>query len=279
MKEIIVAIDFSSCSLHALDYAVLLANKIGANIQMVWVDTSVQKDTPFETYDPNKRLDFKSNFDDLCEKYKDKLTSGKLSYKLRKGKVFHEIAMQAMQENAFLIVTGTHGVSGYEELWIGSNAYRIVTHAPCPVITLRQSLEIEDGVSTMVLPIDSTKDTLQKLPFAVNLAKIYDASIHLISICPSFLESLKLKVDANSHKAIQYLEKNKVNFVHKNIKSDDLTKSTIEYAVKVEANLIAIMTGQGISRKSVFLAQNEQQLVSNSPVPLLSIRSESNKKW
>jgi len=277
MKEIIVAIDFSACSLHALDYAVLLANKIEANIQMVWVDTYVEKDTPFETIDPaDRRLEFKSNFDDLHEKYKDKLISGKLSYKLRKGKVYHEIAIHAKQEDAFLIIAGTHGVSGYEELWIGSNAYRIVTHAPCPVISLRQSLEIEDGVSTMVIPIDNTKDTLQKLPFAIRFAKIDEATIHLISIYPNFLETLKHKVDANSTKAIKYLEKNKVNFVHKNIKSDDITKSTIEYAVKVEANLIAIMTEQGVSRKSVYLGQNAQQLVSNSPVPLLSIRPENN---
>ena len=275
MKEIIVAIDFSSCSLHALDYAILMANKIEANIQMVWVDTSEQKDVLFEIQDHETRLEHKQYFENLVEKYKDKLNKGKLSFKLRKGKVFHEIAVLAKQDEAFLIVAGTHGVSGYEELWIGSNAYRIVTHAPCPVITLRQSLEIEDEINTMVLPVDSTPETLQKLPFAVSFAKIYDAQIHLLSVYPTFLESLKHKVDSNSIKASKYLEENKINFVHDQVKSDDLTKATIEYAVQQEANLIAIMTEQGVSKKSVFLGQNAQQLVSNSPVPLLSIRPEN----
>lgn len=278
MKEIIVAIDFSACSLHALDYAVLLANKIEANIQMVWVDTHIEKDSLFETIKLDNRSEIKANFEDLCKKYHPKLSSGKISYKLRKGKIYIEIAAQAIREKAYIIIVGTHGVSGYEELWIGSNAYRIVTHAPCPVITLRQSLEIEDGLNIMVLPIDSTIETLQKLPFAVNLAKIYDATIHLISVYPTFLESLKHKVDANSRKAIQCLEENKVNFVHNNIRSDDLTKSTIAYAVKVEADLVAIMTDQGVSKKSVSLGQNAQQLVSNSTVPLLVIRPENNKK-
>ena len=113
------------------------------------------------------------------------------------------------------------------------------------------------------------------MPFAVSFAKIYDAQIHLLSVYPTFLESLKHKVDSNSIKASKYLEENKINFVHDQVKSDDLTKATIEYAVQQEANLIAIMTEQGVSKKSVFLGQNAQQLVSNSPVPLLSIRPEN----
>ena len=47
MKEIIVAIDFSKCSLHALDYAIMIANQMHANIKMVWVDNQSSVDMVF----------------------------------------------------------------------------------------------------------------------------------------------------------------------------------------------------------------------------------------
>ena len=68
------------------------------------------------------------------------LKAGEFNYKIRKGKVHVEIANQAKYSDAMLVIAGTHGVTGFEEFWIGSNAYRIVTYAPCPVITVRTNL-------------------------------------------------------------------------------------------------------------------------------------------
>ena len=46
MKEIIVAIDFSKGSLHALDYAIELANHQKSNLTMVWVDNNANFNDP-----------------------------------------------------------------------------------------------------------------------------------------------------------------------------------------------------------------------------------------
>ena len=274
MKEIIVAIDFSKCSLHALDYSIMIANRIQANIKMIWVDNESSEDMVFTKEEQEVRQEKKSYFEEILLKYENKLLYGNLDYKLRKGKVFNEISAQAKHDKAFLIVTGTHGVSGFEEYWIGSNTYRIVTNAPCPVITIRQDFNFNEGVLDVVFPIDSTKDSMEKLLFAVELVGVFDAQLHILAIYPETIRALRKKVDQNTDKVIQYLEENKVKFAVETIKSDDLTRSIINYAQTRNADLIAIMTEQGITNSKVFLGPNARQIVNNSPIPVLNIRAK-----
>lgn len=183
MKEIIVAIDFSKGSLHALDYAIAFANTVKSNIMMVWVDNNLNQDFAFTSEVNEFREEASRNMEEILKAKKGRLKHGKLSYKLRKGKVYQEIANQAKYNDASLIIAGTHGVTGYEEFWIGSNAYRIVSYAPCPVITVRYDYQITgNGIKSIVLPIDSTLDTRQKVPFTVELAKLFGADIHILAL-------------------------------------------------------------------------------------------------
>ncbi len=137
MKQIIVAIDFSKCSVHALEYAINIANRIKSNILMVWVDNVRSEESVFQDGQESGRKEIVDNFEELASKYRKDLLEGEITYKVRKGKVHIEIANQAKYSDAMIVVAGTHGVTGFEEFWIGSNAYRIVTYAPCPVITVR----------------------------------------------------------------------------------------------------------------------------------------------
>ncbi len=271
MKKIIVAIDFSTCSIHALEYAISIANLVNANIQLVWVDNTVMHDADFYVEEPESRKDKSKVLDEIINTYKSKL-NGTLSYKFRKGKVYQEVSILAKTENADLIIVGTHGVSGYEEFWIGSNAYRIVTHSPCPVITLRQQFPVRNGIDKIVIPIDSTSETLHKLDFIKNMALAFKAKIHVVSIVPTQIEALKRKVELNEQKAIKFLKENKINFVAKMVKSDNLTGTIVEYATKIDADLIGIMIEEGSTKTHVFLGPNAQQLVSNSAIPVLNVR-------
>ena len=55
MEKIIVAIDFSTCSTHALEYAISIANLVNANIQLVWVDNTTMPDSDFNFEKPESR--------------------------------------------------------------------------------------------------------------------------------------------------------------------------------------------------------------------------------
>jgi nucleotide-binding universal stress UspA family protein len=58
---------------------------------------------------------------------------------LLEGAAHERIARAAKARRVDLIVMGTHGRSGLARLFIGSVASRVVSAAPCPVMTVRGS--------------------------------------------------------------------------------------------------------------------------------------------
>lgn len=273
MKDIVVAIDFSKGSLHALDYAIEFANRVKSNVIMVWVDSHLNQDLVFTAEVNEFREEANRNLEEIMKNYRGRLKPGKLSYKLRKGKVYQEIATQARLTDASLIIAGTHGVTGYEEFWIGSNAYRIVSYAPCPVITVRYDFEIRPaGVSSIILPIDSTLDTRQKVPFTVQIARAFGADIHLLSLYTTNIRVIQRKVDNSARQVQKFLEEAGVNYSTESLKVDNITNATIEYAARVDADLITIMTEQETTASNILLGPFAQQMVNYSSVPVLSIQ-------
>ncbi|HPG33896.1 MAG: universal stress protein [Lentimicrobiaceae bacterium] len=273
MKDIVVAIDFSKGSLHALDYAIEFANHIKSSVVMVWVDSHTNQDFAFSSEVNEFREEANKNLDEILKANKGRLKYGKLSYKLRKGKVYQEMANQAKFSDASLIIAGTHGVTGYEEFWIGSNAYRIVSYAPCPVITVRHDFNITpQGISSIVLPVDSTLDTLQKVPFTIEIAKIFGADVHLLALNTTSIKTMQRKVENYARQAQKFMEEAGVNYSTETILSDNITNAAIEYAQKVEADMIAIMTEQETTASNILLGPFAQQMVNFSPIPVLSIQ-------
>lgn len=274
MKQITVAIDFSKCSLHALEYAIQLANQINANILLVWVDNRRSDESVYASPLDNSRKEINENLEEIIEEYSPKLEKGEMTYKIRKGKVHIEIANQAKYSDSMLVVAGTHGVTGFEEFWIGSNAYRIVTYSPCPVITVRSNYEIREGIGKIVLPIDSTLETRQKIPFASQWAKIFNSEIHVLSLYSTTIKAVKTRVDNYSKQVAKFLEEENVKYKLASLDAENITKSTITYANEVNADIIAIMTEQETTTANLFLGAYAQQMVNHSPIPVLSIHAK-----
>ncbi|MDB4303174.1 universal stress protein [Desulfosarcina sp.] len=274
MKQIIVAIDFSKCSVHALEYAIKLANRINANILLVWVDNTRSDESVYASPLDTTRKEINENFAEIIEEYSPMLEKGEISFKIRKGKVHTELANQAKYSDAMLVVTGTHGVTGFEEFWIGSNAYRIVTYSPCPVITVRSNYEISDDIGKIILPIDSTLETRQKIPFAAKWAKIFNAEIHVLSLYSTSIKAVKNRVDNYSKQVVKFLEQENVTYKLAALDAENITKSTINYANEVGGDIIAIMTEQETTTANLFLGAYAQQMVNHSPIPVLSIHAK-----
>ena len=86
MKDIIVGIDFSKNSIHALEYAIDVANAIEANIFMIHVDKPYSSESLFSRKGSEHSEKVVNVFEKLIKKYKP-LVKGNLSYKIRKGKI------------------------------------------------------------------------------------------------------------------------------------------------------------------------------------------------
>jgi len=271
MKKIIVAIDFLDCSLNALAHAVSIAAMAEADIEMVWVN---QPDNSKEIFkcDPEALVtEVETRFQQIIKDYSSELGNGRMTYKIKDGKVYREIVGSAAEAKADLIIVGTHGSSGFEEFWIGSNANKIVSAAQRPIITIRGGIDIQRPLNKIVLPLDSTVETRQKLPFTTELAKITDAEIFVLSIYTTKVAAVRYRVDTYTDQVIEYLEEEGVKYTRDAIEADNLTKSTIGYAERIDANLISIMTEQERTTANLWLGAYAQQMVNHSPFPVLSI--------
>jgi len=274
-KQILVAIDFSKCSIKALEFAICIANELTADVMMVHVDKVQSSESLYNKRGNEHQGKMVATLEKLVKKYQPSL-KGTLEYVIRKGKVHLEIANQAKYSDAYLLVSGTHGVSGYEEFWIGSNAFRMVTTVPCPVITIRESfIWRQKHISSIVLPIDSTIETRQKVPFTTELAKLFGSTIHILGVYTSNLKDLKLMVEGYVNQAVEYIDNESVPNDVKYKFCDNITDGIIEYAKEVSAELITIMSEQEKSTKNIWLGPYAQQMVNHSPLPVLTVRSKN----
>lgn len=272
MKTIIAAVDFSDCSINALEHAVSIAKHSNSNLLMIWVNNPYTTKTILSS-DMSDDLveEVEHQFTKLINKYGSELPDAKIDYIIREGKVYREVVNQARESEAWLLLAGTHGSSGFEELWMGSNANRIVTAAPCPIITIRSGVEISRSMETIVMPMDSTMETRQKVPFTCELAQAFNAEVHVLAIYTTSIDEVRSRVLTYAKQAGKYLKENGVKYQIVELDAENLSSTTMEYGKKVNANLISIMTEQEKTAINLWLGPYAQQLVHHSPIPVLSI--------
>jgi nucleotide-binding universal stress UspA family protein len=274
MQPIIVAVDFSNTSIHALEYAISLANKMKSDIHLIWVDKLNPQESVYPDTSNENRNEAKKRFEELIASYSSLLVKGiTMEYKLKKGRIYREVDNLARSTEAELIVTGAHGISGYEEYWIGSNAYKIVTYASIPVLTVRHDFPIRKKIERILVPMDSSPETLQKIPFVVKLATLFKSEVHLLTTHNSHLKSIQRISEKITQTALEYLQEKQVRVIKDSIVANDLTKAVLSYAENVNADLIAIMKEME-TPVTIMLGAQAQQLINQSPVPVLSIHPQ-----
>lgn len=142
LRRIVVPTDFSAESRKALVYAQALAVKFEATLEILYV---VEPASFFTGVDQS--LVTVSN-EQAAEAAHEKLVKIARRMvddqipvfpKVRIGKAYMEICALAREHNADLIVISTHGHTGIKHTVLGSVAERVVRHAPCPVLVVRQN--------------------------------------------------------------------------------------------------------------------------------------------
>jgi len=275
MKTLLVATDFSKNATHALSYALLFANKLETNIHLIWVDNTSSDESVTDTIEGELRREKKAYMSKVIEEFQPLLKHGKLEMIFRKGRIYQEITKAAHDIDAEMIFAGTHGVSGYEQYWIGSNAYRIMTQAPCPVVTIRNDFQFNPTLNKILIPLDSSLETKQKLPFACNLAKSFGATIHLLELYNTPIKVIRRRISQFGQEAKKCLVKKEVDFRLEKIEAKNVAASILDYSNSNDIDLIMMMTDQGTTTANKYLGPYAQQLINNSSVPVLSLRAKS----
>lgn len=268
MKTIIVPIDFSEESMTGLDLALLFADKTGANIQMVHVLSSVTNKA--HGILEIERQQAKEKFEEMLQKYKERSAKNiSLSYIIKDGKIYKEVTSQADSFEDSILILSTHGGSGIEELFIGSNAFKIASTSEKPVVTVR-SLQAVKNISKIVLPLDITLQTREKIPYTAGLANIFNAEIHIVTLRSTNAKSIMNKLNSFSEQAGSFLKTHMIPFKVENLKGGNLTDITLDYAKSINADLISIMTEQEKSVSNLLLGNYAHQMINKSLIPVLS---------
>ncbi len=136
-KEILVPIDFSDASFHALETArEMLAP--GGKLHVVHVLQSLHPVEPglvWEVIDENTRREQVRV--SLEERLGGSAASLGIEVHTPLGDPGRQVAAIAQAHEADLIVMPSHGRRGFERLLLGSVTERVLRLAPCPVLVLR----------------------------------------------------------------------------------------------------------------------------------------------
>lgn len=271
MKSIVVGIDFQNQSYAAMKFAVNMAVKVNCYLMLVFVNKPDKSKDIFQRPKDKLYEEVENRFELLIDKYTDVLDRNRFSYKIREGKVPDELDRQAVESRAEMIVVGTHGKTGLK-LFSSSQAFQIVEKTSVPVVTIKDGAHINTDIKVILVPIDATLESRQKVPFTVRLAKIYNAEVHMLALYHSKVKMVQENVISYTKQAAEYLESKSVNFIVKSIETDDVVKSTIDYCEDIDADLISSMTTQISMASNLWKGTFAEQLISKSHVPVLNIQ-------
>jgi len=267
MKTIIVPLDLSDESLNGLNLAIMMAAKTRSNVIMVHV-TGVYTGDYYEQKEKENKF-AQTKFEEILRQYKEKVKNFSLSYIIKEGKTFKEVADLADKYEDALTVLSTHGASGFEELFIGGNAYKIASHSRNPVITVRKS-KIPSNIDNIVLPLDMTFQTREKVPYTVELAKVFGSKIHLLTIRLSNLKSIEKRLQKYAEQVASYLDSHKISYTVEHLHGGNLTDLTLDYSRSINADMISIMTEQEKSASNLLLGNFAHQMINKALIPVLS---------
>lgn len=135
LKKILVPVDFSSCSKKALAYAIPLARQFAAAVTLLYVVRIYALAPEMGPVDTEDAEEAKRELETWRESNCEGVESNSM---LRRGEPHAQIIDVAKALGMDLIVISTHGRSGLARVLMGSTAERVVRHAGCPVLVVRE---------------------------------------------------------------------------------------------------------------------------------------------
>lgn len=277
VKKILIPIDFSATSKLALEHAANLCKKFNSELHLIHIFKNTSADVlpnisatdAYSNSTEGLKTLVANELNSIGEKFSSKYNVG-YNVEIREGSVSKEITKAATEVKADMIVMGTHGVSGVEEFFMGSNAYRVVTTSPLPVLTVQGHADLT-GYENIVLPIDSSQHTRDKVSQAVTFAEAYGSTIHILGLVKDEEDEQQEEKEINLKiKQVKELLSNKdIKFTFKKIEGNNIAESTLKYSESVDADLTIIMTDQE-NYTGFFVGPYAQRIVNHSKTPVLT---------
>jgi len=275
-SKILVPIGFSDQSMVALGQAFNLAKiKKGEIVLLSVIEEQNMMQSLFlddNSHELQKKVNEKLL--EIAEEYGSKY-SVHVDTMVAKGKVYNQVNEVAKMVGANLIVMGTNGKpKGGVRKFIGSNAERVVRLAHCPVITIKGKNH-RDGCDNIILPLDLEKQTKEKVTYALEYARYWDATIRIVSVILRDNKEVREKLTKNINQVEKFITDAGVKCTSELVEGEKkrtLGDFVFEYEKKFDADLIMIMTKKEELTLSDNISVTARYIINNSAIPVMSIR-------
>lgn len=272
MKKILVPTDFSKEAENAIKVAAQLSKKHNCELILLHV-----LDLPMSTFKIGVPSDLPEAvyFMKLAHKQFEEIMSKDYLNGLEVTEMvdFHDIAtgiLETCKSHAIdLIVMGSHGATGLKEMFIGSNAEKIVRTSEKPVLVIKNE-HTDFNIKEFVFASDFENDNKETFKQATRLAEAFNAKIHLLMVntASNFRTTASAKV-----KIQEFIEgANFTNYTTNIYNDDTVEKGILNFSQIINADLIGISTHgrQGIAH---FLNGSlSEDLVNHANRPVITFK-------
>lgn len=264
-KQILVPTDFSKYAEIALKQSVLFANKNDCDVVLMHVIPSL------------KKLNGTEESVDLIHRKLQKLVDSVHSFCevkvftiIESGKVISQILKKEKEISPEYLFIGTDASANVNS----STTLQILNNVNCPLVVFSSRAD-KNSCNKIVLPLDLTKETKQKIEQTIRVAKIYGSEVHIVSAASLENDDQcdRLRVQLNQVKGT--FSRLRIDCVTKIIRTKNdievMANAINDYADDINADLIVIMTRQETKIQKFFVGSMAIKLIRKSTVPIMCI--------
>lgn len=277
MKKILVPVDFSKESSDALDFAIEFNERIKGEIILLHVielpHYSFNVEGEINWQHPENMLDAQlvKGAHNYLLKWSDRVAKNGQEVKIimRHGHTFKHISKEISATKADWIVMGSKGSSGLQEVFLGSNAERVIRYSECPVITVKGPSKVSD-MKNMVFASDLSEEQDWVALKAKDVQEIFGLNMHLLKVRTphNFLTLKDAQKQLEDFAKRNYLE----DFTVNSIEADYSDQGVVEFAEEVGAGLIVIGTHGKTGLAHFFGGSRAEDLVNESKIPVVTFK-------
>lgn len=277
LNGILVPTDFSKAAFSALEYGIYIANRRNREVYLLHIAEKSKIRNNISV-----AADYKDRIHALENKLNDLKNSSGGAFRISthlivSDKPVHEEILDfGNKYDAGLCCIGTFGTSySASKHRIGSNTSKVVSEAHFPVTTsyfTHKPIQFKN----LLLPIDLTKHTQEKVQRIIYFAKDFDAKIHLLATS-EFLEELTTsdeKLQERLEEAASQIRSEGLRCSTEIIRHDTVSRSVTAYAKEIEADLIVIMATNQNWFSQWLLGSRTNRVITHSTIPVLSFRPQ-----
>lgn len=277
MKKILVPTDFSVQAENALKVAAQMAKKFNGEIYLLhMLELPMQLvGTGSAVGGTNHNLPEALYFMQLAKKRFSKILSEPYlkDIKVHETVEFHQ-AFEGIMEisekyDCDIIIMGSHGATGFKEMFIGSNTEKVVRNSHIPVLVIKNEHEVFN-VNDFVFATDCDLENKHTLKLAIRFAEKIDAKIHLVYI--NTANNFKTSEDTNKCLA-NFIKGTDLKDYSFNVYNDVTVESGIlNFAKSINAGLIGIGTHGRKGLAHFFNGSISEDLVNHAQRPVVTFK-------